>query len=101
MAIDSDIWFWFGKANGQRPEYNDNDNDLSDPHGLNPVNTPSLNALVNALDNDAEHAERQNDHIINNNLDNHIYNRIQIISNTIPINSPGLTLQEVENLLMD
>ena len=80
---------------------NDNDNDLSDPHGLNPVNTPSLNALVNALDNDAEHAERQNDHIINNNLDNHIYNRIQIISNTIPINSPGLTLQEVENLLMD
>jgi len=55
---------------------NRDDNDLSDPHG-------------------------QNDHIINNNLDNHIYNRIQIISNTIPINSPGLTLQEVENLLMD
>jgi hypothetical protein len=68
------------------PHRDHNDNDLSDPHGLNPFNT-----------------ERQNNDIINNNfhINNHIYNQIELISNTIPIATTGLTLLQVENLLMD
>lgn len=84
---------------------NRTDDDLSDPHGLNPLNTQATNPLINALDNYAIQNNVEipnNDYNINQfNLDNHIYNQIELISNTIPINSPGLTLQQVENLLME
>lgn len=70
------------------------DNELSDPHGVN--------SLVNTLDN---YAIQSNVDITNNNnvfnLDNHIYNQIELISNTIPISTTALTLLQVENLLMD
>jgi hypothetical protein len=73
------------------------DGELSDPPGLNP--------LVNALDN---YAIQSNIAITNNdynnnafNLDNHIYNQIEFISNAIPIATTGLTLRQVETLLME
>lgn len=73
-------------------------NDLSDPHGMNPFNTPTLDAHAEHAER-AEHAEIQNDNTINNNFHNN--NQFQLISNTNPIYSTGFTLQEVENLLYD
>ena len=76
------------------------DPDVLEPAALEPGPLNDLNSLINALDiHETPNVEvRQIDEITN--LDNHIYNRIEIINNSIPIDRPGLTLQEVEYLLL-